>query len=139
MPSSPEELLRSIERTREELALTLDTIAGRLDPRAAARRGAGKVRSRVTGMFDGVRERRSRPQESAGLDGPISDGRDGGADGHDASGRALVSSKVAAAAGTAREAVRQVPTPAIAAALAAHIAFAAVIAARGRHRRSGDT
>ena len=55
MASDPEELLRSIERTREELALTVDTIAGRLDPKVAAKRGIGKVRSGVTGVVEGAR------------------------------------------------------------------------------------
>ncbi len=48
MASDPEELLRSIERTREELANTVDTIAGRLDPKRAAKRGVGAVRDGVT-------------------------------------------------------------------------------------------
>lgn len=55
MVTDPEELLRSIERTREELANTVDTIAGRLDPKRAAKRGASAVRESVTGVFDGAR------------------------------------------------------------------------------------
>jgi Protein of unknown function (DUF3618) len=43
--TDPEELLRSIERTREELALTVDTIASRLDPKKVARRSVGKARA----------------------------------------------------------------------------------------------
>ena len=44
MASDPEELLRSIERTREELANTVDTIAGRLDPKRVAKRGVDAMR-----------------------------------------------------------------------------------------------
>lgn len=146
-PSSPEELLRSIERTREELALTVDTIAGRLDPRAAAKRGVGKVRSSVTEMFDGARGRRSRQPElvepgfeETAIGRGTADGRGGGPR------RPSASSAIEAAAGTAREAVgsvgsaaRQVPTPAIAAALAALLAFAAIIAARSRSRSQSET
>ena len=47
MATDPEELLRSIERTREEVAHTVDTIAGRLDPKQVAQRGAATVRGRV--------------------------------------------------------------------------------------------
>jgi MYXO-CTERM domain-containing protein len=53
--SDPEELLRSIERTREELAHTVDTIAGRLDPKRAAKRGVGALRDGVTTVVDGAR------------------------------------------------------------------------------------
>jgi hypothetical protein len=53
--TDPEELLRSIERTREDLANTVDTIAGRLDPKQAAKRGVSAVRESVTGVFDGAR------------------------------------------------------------------------------------
>ena len=142
MPSSPEELLRSIERTREELALTVDTIAGRLDPRAAAKRSVGKVRSSVAGVFDGARGRRPRQPElietgfeEAPIGRRAQDGHGGGPR------RPSASSAMEAAAGTAREAagsvgsaVRKIPTPAIAAALAALLAFAAIIAARSRSR-----
>ena len=55
MASDPEELLRSIERTREELAHTVDTIAGRLDPKRAAKRGVDAVRDGVTTVVDGAR------------------------------------------------------------------------------------
>ena len=55
MVTDPEELLRSIERTREELANTVDTIAGRLDPKQAAKRGVSAVRESVTSVFDGAR------------------------------------------------------------------------------------
>jgi hypothetical protein len=53
--SDPEELLRSIERTREELANTVDTIAGRLDPKRVAKRGVGAMRDGVTTVIDGAR------------------------------------------------------------------------------------
>jgi hypothetical protein len=50
MVTDPEELLRSIERTREEVAHTVDTIAGRLDPKRAARQSAANVRGRLDGL-----------------------------------------------------------------------------------------
>jgi Protein of unknown function (DUF3618) len=53
--SDPEELLRSIERTREELANTVDTIAGRLDPKRVAKRGVDAMRDGVTTVIDGAR------------------------------------------------------------------------------------
>ena len=55
MASDPEELLRSIERTREELANTVDTIAGRLDPKRVAKRGVDAMRDGVTTVMDGAR------------------------------------------------------------------------------------
>ena len=55
MASDPEELLRSIERTREELANTVDTIAGRLDPKRVAKRGVDAMRDGVTTVIDGAR------------------------------------------------------------------------------------
>jgi hypothetical protein len=147
MPSSPEELLRSIERTREELALTVDTIAGRLDPRTAAKRSVGRMRSSVSGVFDGGRGRRLRREESssASFDGSSTGGRGAGVHRRDEPSRPSASSALEAAGGTAREAadsigsaVRQAPMPAIAAAVAALVAFAAVIAARSRRRRPAD-
>jgi MYXO-CTERM domain-containing protein len=53
--TDPEELLRSIERTREEVAHTVDTIAGRLDPKKAAQRGAATVRGRLAGAGGATR------------------------------------------------------------------------------------
>jgi hypothetical protein len=54
--TDPEELLRSIERTREEVAHTVDTIAGRLDPKRAAKRGAATVRGRVNELTAKVKQ-----------------------------------------------------------------------------------
>jgi hypothetical protein len=147
MPTSPEELLRSIERTRAELALTVDTIAGRLDPRTAAKRSVGRMRSSVTGMFDGGRGRRLRREEpgEASFDGSATGGRGAGAHRRGEPSRPSASSALEAAGGTAREAadsigsaVRHIPPPAIAGVVAALVAFAAVIAARSRRRRPVD-
>ena len=55
MASDPEELQRSIERTRDELARTVDTIAERLDPKRAAKRGIGAIRHGVGEAVDGAR------------------------------------------------------------------------------------
>jgi MYXO-CTERM domain-containing protein len=55
--TDPEELLRSIERTREEVAHTVDTIAGRLDPKKAAQRGAATVRGRLVVAGDATRSK----------------------------------------------------------------------------------
>jgi len=151
MPSDPEELLRSIERTREELALTVDTIAGRLDPKLAAKRGIGKVRSGVTSVVDGARvklgidhrgvhpvEVEAHPDtieipESAGVSGlsssasPSASSSNGWA--HD--------SRVATARRKFDEiapTVRQVPKPVLGAGVAALVALAAVLAVRSRRR-----
>ncbi len=46
-PASQNELVADIERTREELARTIDAISDRLSPANAARRTMGRVRDRV--------------------------------------------------------------------------------------------
>lgn len=45
MADDPEELEREIARTRAELALTIDELADRLNPKHAAQRGADRVKS----------------------------------------------------------------------------------------------
>ncbi len=142
MPASPEELLRSIERTREELAMTVDTIAGRLDPKRAAKRGIGKVKSGFTGAFDGAREklRLGSTREVTGFAEPSSDSGFSSdaafsSDGHgheSATARAKRAAKTAAE--NAKPALRRVPKPVIGGGLAALIALAAVIALRRRRR-----
>ncbi len=57
MVTDPEELLRSIERTREEVANTVNTIAGRLDPKQAAKRGVANVRDSVNEAVDSTRSK----------------------------------------------------------------------------------
>jgi hypothetical protein len=104
--TDPEELLRSIERTREELANTVDTIAGRLDPKRAAKRGVSAVRERVTGVFEGA-----RAKSASGLPGSLKSGPLGQVPGL----------------------VKRVPKPA-AGGLAALVALAAIMAARRRRR-----
>lgn len=149
MASDPEELLRSIERTREELALTVDTIAGRLDPKLAAKRGIGKLRSGVTGVVDGARVKlRLGHGGQAALPGfsePTSPDGFGGQPAEQPGARprskyrtdkALVAAKKKLDA--AVPAVKQVPAPVIGGGLAALVALAAVLYAanrrdRGRH------
>jgi MYXO-CTERM domain-containing protein len=136
MPASPEELLRSIERTREELAMTVDTIAGRLDPKRAAKRGIGKVKSGFTGAFDGAREklRLGSTSEVTGFAEPSSDAGIS-SDGHGHESAATKAKRVAkTAAENAKPALRRVPKPVIGGGLAALIALAAVIALRRRRR-----
>jgi type VI protein secretion system component VasF len=45
--SDPETLVREIERTRSELARTVDAIADRVSPSNAARRAAAQIRSQA--------------------------------------------------------------------------------------------
>lgn len=106
MVTDPEELLRSIERTREEVAHTVDTIASRLDPKKAAQRGAATVRGRLTGAGDATRSTLSKPASWSGA-------------------ASKASSKVVPY-------VRKAPKPALGAGLAALVALAAVLANRRR-------
>lgn len=148
MPSDPEELLRSIERTREELALTVDTIAGRLDPKVAARRGIGKVRSGVTSVVDGARVKLGIDHHGHPVDRldvashpdvieiPEAAGVSGFSSSASSNGWAR-ESRVATARRKLDElapAVRHVPTPVLGAGAAALVALAAVLAARSRRR-----
>lgn len=126
MASDPEELLRSIERTREELAHTVDTIAGRLDPKRVAKRGVGAVRDGLTTVVDGARLKLHL----------VSDG----ADAQDAD-PAVDAAVADPGAGVARARpaqvtpiVKRVPKPAAATGMAALVALAAIIAVR-RSRR----
>lgn len=122
MTSDPEELLRSIERTREELAHTVDTIVARLDPKRAALRGVGAVRTNVSGIVESARQRLSLP----GADGTLE--------------RSPSAESGSAAAGLAKRAralptaARQLPKPLLGAGLAALVALAAVLAVRRRQR-----
>jgi hypothetical protein len=100
--TDPEELLRSIERTREEVAHTVDTIAGRLDPKRAAKRGAAHVRSRVEEAAGKLRT--TRPKDVAG--------------------------KVSPYAKRVSPYVTKMPKPALGAGLAALVAIAAIVASR---------
>ena len=143
MPRDPEELLRSIERTREELALTVDTIAGRLDPKRAAKRSIGKVKSGVTGAVDGARLRLHLGQPGGtpvGFSEPTSDA-DMSPDGHPGGAASAVrTAKDAAtyaaknAAASIRPALQRVPKPVIGGGLAALLALAAILAVRRRRR-----
>jgi len=47
----PDTIQREIERTRAELADTIDAIADRVSPRRAASRGASAVKTSVSGLF----------------------------------------------------------------------------------------
>lgn len=49
-PANQDELVADIERTRHELARTIDAISDRLNPANAARRTADRVRDRVAGI-----------------------------------------------------------------------------------------
>ena len=144
MATDPEELLRSIERTREELAHTVDTIAGRLDPKRAAKRGADVVRGGVVSVLDGARSRLHIGSDAAhgsvstapvapptASNGTAAVGR--AAAGATSSGpnvRTAVSAKLAQVPPLAR----RVPKPAVGAGMAALLALAAIIAVRRRRR-----
>jgi hypothetical protein len=136
MSSDPEELLRSIERTREELALTVDTIAGRLDPKTAAKRGVGKLRDGVTGVVDGVRARFDHHTDHVPEFPATADGQPTSPDAHEAGYRvdkALASAS--SAAKNASSAVKDLPKPVIGGGLAALVALAAILYAANRRQR----
>lgn len=49
-PASQDALVADIERTREELARTIDAISDRLNPANAARRTMGQVKERIAAI-----------------------------------------------------------------------------------------
>lgn len=57
---NPDALQEEIARTREELARTIDTIADRVSPKNAARRGAGQLKGNAESV------RRKLPQGHSG-------------------------------------------------------------------------
>lgn len=119
MASDPEELLRSIERTREELANTVDTIAGRLDPKRVAKRGVDAMRDGVTTVIDGARVKlHLGPDDAAEAPSP-----------QPGSNRGTAQTRFAQIAPV----VRRVPKPA-AGGMAALLALAAIIAVRRARR-----
>ena len=146
MGTDPEELLRSIERTREELALTVDTIAGRLDPKFVAKRGVGKLRDGVVGVVDGVKARFDHhdlnghlPDFAASAEPgqPAVDTAPGEGGAEEAPGyradKALASASSAVKNATA--AVKNAPKPVIGGGLAALLALAAILYAANRRQR----
>jgi len=122
--SDPEELLRSIERTREELAHTVDTIAGRLDPKRAAKRGVDAVRDGLTTVVDGARVKLHLGSDGSDAPEAASVAQDAAFGGPSAPSR--LTAKVAPLA-------KRVPKPA-AGGMAALVALAAIIAVRRRRR-----
>ena len=125
MASDPEELLRSIERTREELANTVDTIAGRLDPKRVAKRGVGAMRDGVTTVIDGARVKLHLGPETDAV--PAAHPPASAADGAGASNPAATRFAQIAPV------VKRVPKPA-AGGMAALLALAAIIAVRRARR-----
>jgi len=126
--SDPEELLRSIERTREELANTVDTIAGRLDPKRVAKRGVDAMREGVTTVVDGARVKLHLGPEPGSAPPVASDAEVGGS-GTSASGARGASARFAQIAPV----VKRVPKPA-AGGMGALLALAAIIAVRRARR-----
>jgi hypothetical protein len=120
--SDPEELLRSIERTREELAHTVDTIAGRLDPKRAAKRGVGAVRDGVTNVVEGAKVKLHLADGT-----PTGLGEAASAPGENAA------ASIAAARRAMAARAKRAPKPA-AGGLAALLALAAIIAVKRRRR-----
>jgi type VI protein secretion system component VasF len=45
---APDDLVREIERTRENLARTIDTLAGRVSPASLAKRAMSRARDQVS-------------------------------------------------------------------------------------------
>jgi hypothetical protein len=116
MATDPEELLRSIERTREEVARTVDTIAERLDPKQVAKRGAATVRSRADAALSALRgapaKLRSAPSKLSSAPARLRGG------------------SASDALGKVTPYVKSVPKPALGAGVAALAALAAIIASR---------
>ncbi len=147
MGSDAEELLRSIERTREELALTVDTIAGRLDPKFVAKRGVGKLRDGVVGAVDGVKARFDHhsdhlPQFEESAVAPTDGGASGeagesGESGESGEGGPDEESgyRVDKALASASSALKSMPKPVIGGGLAALLALAAILYAANRRQR----
>ncbi len=131
MASDPEELLRSIERTREELANTVDTIAGRLDPKRVAKRGVDAMRDGVTTVIDGARVKlHLGPDGGAPSASAQPEGSEGAATSSAPDGIAgAASARLAQIAPV----VKRVPKPA-AGGMAALLALAAIMAVRRAHR-----
>jgi hypothetical protein len=123
--SDPEELLRSIERTREELANTVDTIAGRLDPKRVAKRGVDAMRDGVTTVIDGARVKLHLTPEPGAAPAAMPPSTQ--------SGTAGAPATVAARFAQIAPAVKRVPKPA-AGGMAALVALAAIIAVRRARR-----
>ena len=131
MASDPEELLRSIERTREELANTVDTIAGRLDPKRVAKRGVDAMRDGVTTVIDGARVKLHLGSETdAAPNAVASSESNGSAASRPASG---VADAASARLAQIAPVVKRVPKPA-AGGMAALLALAAIMAVRRARR-----
>jgi hypothetical protein len=131
--TDPEELLRSIERTREELANTVDTIAGRLDPKRAAKRGVGAVRDGVTSVVEGAKVKLHLASDGT----PTGAGQVAAAPGEDAAASiAAAASERAKAIAAAKAAVvaRAKRSPKQTGGLAALVALAAIVAVRRTRR-----
>jgi len=134
--SDPEELLRSIERTREELANTVDTIAGRLDPKRVAKRGVGAMRDGVTTVIDGARVKLrlgSEPGSTAASATRQAATADSASDGQGASAGSAASSVASARFAQIAPVVKRVGKPA-AGGTAALVALAAIMAVRRARR-----
>jgi hypothetical protein len=127
--SDPEELLRSIERTREELANTVDTIAGRLDPKRVAKRGVDAMRDGVTTVIDGARVKLHLAPESDGASAASVPSPPSESDGSASGVATAASARFAQIAPV----VKRVPKPA-AGGLAALVALAAIMAVRRARR-----
>ena len=134
MASDPEELLRSIERTREELANTVDTIAGRLDPKRVAKRGVDAMREGVTTVIDGARVKLHLGTESDEASAaPVQSSHSPLAGSGTTSGSGRVAGAASARFAQIAPVVKRVPKPA-AGGMAALLALAAIMAVRRRRR-----
>ncbi len=129
--SDPEELLRSIERTREELANTVDTIAGRLDPKRAAKRGVGAVRDGVTNVVEGAKVKLHLASDGT----PAGAGQAAAAPGEQAAATIAANERAKAiAAAKAAVVARAKRSPKQTGGLAALVALAAIVAVRRTRR-----
>ncbi|GAA3933140.1 hypothetical protein GCM10023085_13070 [Actinomadura viridis] len=65
----PEALERQIERTRRELAQTIDELADRVNPRNAAHRGAERLKDEAGQVVKAVNAMFTPPEREPGEDG----------------------------------------------------------------------
>ena len=109
----------------EELAHTVDTIAGRLDPKRVAKRGVGAVRDGLTTVVDGARVKLHLMTDAL-----EPDAAQHAPDTAETELPSVAKAKFAQVAPI----VKRVPKPAAAGGMAALVAMAAIIAVR-RSRR----
>lgn len=69
--AEPEEIERDIERTRDELSVTIDAIADRVSPKRVASRGVASAKDKAQEALASVQQQVARLRDGSGdADGP---------------------------------------------------------------------